>query len=53
MVIEILAEGTLDPGPLLTDRIGLDGVEAGFEALLDEESDRMKILVEPWARRRG
>jgi (R,R)-butanediol dehydrogenase/meso-butanediol dehydrogenase/diacetyl reductase len=47
MVIEMLAEGTLDPEPLLTDQIGLDGVEAGFEALLDEESDQVKILVEP------
>ena len=47
-VIDMLAEGTLDPEPLITDRIGLDGVvDEGFEALLDEDSDQVKILVEP------
>lgn len=48
MVIDLLADGTLDPDPLVTDRIGLDGiVDDGFEALLDDESDQVKILVKP------
>jgi (R,R)-butanediol dehydrogenase/meso-butanediol dehydrogenase/diacetyl reductase len=48
MVIDMLADGTLNPDPLVTDRIGLDGiVDDGFEALLDEESDQVKIFVKP------
>lgn len=48
MVIDMLADGTLDPDPLVTDRIGLDHiVEEGFDALLDEESDQVKIFVKP------
>lgn len=42
------AEGTLDPELLVTSRIGLDDiVESGFEHLLDEDNDEMKILVKP------
>lgn len=48
VVVDMLANGTLDPEPLITDRIGLDGiVDDGFEALLAEDSDQVKILVEP------
>jgi (R,R)-butanediol dehydrogenase / meso-butanediol dehydrogenase / diacetyl reductase len=48
MVIEMLADGTLDPDPLITDRIDLDDiVDEGFESLLDEESDQVKIFVKP------
>ena len=48
MVIDMLADGTLDPDPLVTDRIGLDNImDGGFEALLDEESDQVKIFVKP------
>lgn len=48
MVIDMLADGTLDPKPLITDRIGLDDiVDDGFESLLDTESDQVKILVKP------
>lgn len=48
MVIDMLADGTLDPDPLVTDRIGLDDiVDDGFEALLDEESEQVKIFVKP------
>ncbi|EJN60228.1 2,3-butanediol dehydrogenase [Halogranum rubrum] len=48
MVIDMLADGTLDPEPLITDRIGLDDiVDDGFESLLDSESDQVKILVKP------
>ncbi len=48
MVIDMLADGRLDPDPLITGRIGLeDIVEAGFESLLDPGSDQVKVLVSP------
>ena len=48
MVIDMLADGRLDPDPLITGRIGLDDiVDDGFESLLDPESDQVKILVKP------
>lgn len=48
MVIEMLADGRLDPEPFITDRIGLDAiVDDGFEALLKKESDQVKIFVKP------
>ena len=40
--------GAFDPEPLITARIDLeDVVEEGFEALLDDESDQVKVLVRP------
>jgi (R,R)-butanediol dehydrogenase/meso-butanediol dehydrogenase/diacetyl reductase len=48
MVIDMLADGTLDVDPLITARIGLDEIiEGGFESLLDPESNQVKILVDP------
>ncbi|KAB1191239.1 MULTISPECIES: 2,3-butanediol dehydrogenase [Haloferax] len=48
MVIEMLANGRIDPEPFITGRIGLEElVEDGFEQLLDPESDHVKILVKP------
>jgi (R,R)-butanediol dehydrogenase/meso-butanediol dehydrogenase/diacetyl reductase len=48
MVIDMLADGRLDPEPFVTGHIGLDAiVEDGFESLLDPESEHVKILVEP------
>lgn len=42
------ADGTLEPERLVTSRIDLDDiVDGGFERLLDDGSDEMKILVEP------
>lgn len=42
------ADRTLDPELLVTSRIDLgDVVESGFERLLDEQSDEMKVLVRP------
>lgn len=47
-VVEMFASGALDPEPLVSSRIPLeDVVEDGFEALLDPETDHVKILVEP------
>lgn len=48
MVIDMLADGRLDPEPFITGRIGLEEiVDDGFERLIDPESDHVKILVKP------
>lgn len=45
--IRVLADGRFDADPLVTSRLPLADVADGFETLLDEESDEVKILVEP------
>ena len=42
----MLAEGKVDPSPLLTGTVGLDGVAAAFTALGDPEV-HAKILIDP------
>ncbi len=44
--LHMLAEGKIDPRPLITGEVGLDGVDAAFEALGDPEQ-HAKILVDP------
>jgi threonine dehydrogenase-like Zn-dependent dehydrogenase len=44
--LHMLAEGKVDPRPLLTGEVGLDGVDAAFTALGDPEA-HAKILVNP------
>lgn len=44
--LHLLADGKVDPSPLLTGTVGLDGVAAAFEALADPEA-HAKILVDP------
>ena len=39
--------GALDPELLVTSRIDLPDIDQGFEALLDDGSDEVKILVSP------
>ncbi|MBP2249923.1 (R,R)-butanediol dehydrogenase/meso-butanediol dehydrogenase/diacetyl reductase [Halarchaeum solikamskense] len=47
-VPDMFADGTLDPDPLVSDRIALDDiVDDGFDALLDPDREAVKILVEP------
>lgn len=46
-VLEMLADGRLDPAVLITDTVPLADVAAAFEDLLDPESDQVKVLVEP------
>jgi threonine dehydrogenase-like Zn-dependent dehydrogenase len=41
-----LADGKVDPRPLLTGTVGLDGVDAAFAALGDPDA-HAKILVDP------
>ncbi len=42
-----LAEGKVNPGPLLTGKVGVEGVAQAFEDLGSPEH-HAKILVEPW-----
>jgi threonine dehydrogenase-like Zn-dependent dehydrogenase len=42
----MLAEGKVDPRPLITGTVGLEGVDAAFAALGDPEA-HAKILVDP------
>ena len=41
-----LAEGQVDPSPLVTGEVGLDGVSSAFDALGDPEA-HAKILIDP------
>ena len=46
--LRYFADGRFDPAPLVSSRIDLgDIVSDGFERLLDEQSDEIKILVRP------
>ncbi len=42
-----LAEGTINCDPLITGKVGVEGVEGAFETLASPEH-HAKILVEPW-----
>ncbi len=44
--LHMLADGKVDPRPLVTGKVGLDGVSAAFTALGDPEA-HAKILVDP------
>jgi threonine dehydrogenase-like Zn-dependent dehydrogenase len=44
--LHMLAEGEIDPRPLITGTVGLAGVEAAFDALGDPET-HAKILIDP------
>ena len=44
--LHMLAEGKIDPTPLITGKVGLDGVGAAFDALGSPET-HAKILVDP------
>jgi len=44
--LHMLAEGRVDPRPLVTGEVGLDGVDAAFGALGDPER-HAKILIDP------
>lgn len=45
--LDLIADGRIDPEPMITDTVALDDVESAFEDLRDPESDQIKILVEP------
>jgi threonine dehydrogenase-like Zn-dependent dehydrogenase len=44
--LHMLSEGEVDPRPLITGEVGLDGVEAAFAALGDPEK-HAKVLIDP------
>src|SRR3954447_1554184 len=44
--LHLLAEGEIDPRPLVTATVGLDGVDAAFTALADPEA-QAKVLIDP------
>ncbi len=44
--LQMLAEGKVDPGPLITGTVGLDGVGAAFTELGNPEA-HAKILIDP------
>jgi threonine dehydrogenase-like Zn-dependent dehydrogenase len=44
--LHMLADGDVDPRPLITGTVGLDGVDAAFAALGDPET-HAKILIDP------
>jgi threonine dehydrogenase-like Zn-dependent dehydrogenase len=44
--LHMLADGKVDPRPLVTAEVGLDGVEAAFAALADPEK-HAKVLIDP------
>jgi threonine dehydrogenase-like Zn-dependent dehydrogenase len=44
--LQLLADGTVDPTPLITGTVGLGGVAAAFETLGDPER-HAKILIDP------
>ena len=44
--LHMLADGKVDPSPLITGKVGLDGVGAAFEVLGRAES-HAKILIDP------
>jgi threonine dehydrogenase-like Zn-dependent dehydrogenase len=44
--LHMLADGKVDPRPLITGTVGLDGVDAAFTALGDPET-HAKILIDP------
>lgn len=47
--LQMLAEGEVDPRPLITGEVGLEGVEAAFAALADPER-HAKIVIDPLSR---
>jgi threonine dehydrogenase-like Zn-dependent dehydrogenase len=44
--LHMLADGKLDPTPLITGKVGLDGVDNAFAALGNPET-HAKILIDP------
>ena len=50
--LHMLADGKVDPRPLITGTVGLAGVDAAFNALRDPEV-HAKILIDPYAASAG
>lgn len=46
--LHLLADGKIDPRPMITSTVGLDGVAGAFAALADPEAEA-KVLIDPRA----
>lgn len=46
-VLAMIADGRLDPEPMISNVFPLSSVETAFKRLLDPESDAVKVLIEP------
>jgi threonine dehydrogenase-like Zn-dependent dehydrogenase len=45
--LRLIAQGTVDAAPLVTGRVGIDGVAQAFAELATPDK-HTKIIVEPW-----
>ncbi len=45
--LDLIADGRIDPEPMITKTVSLDAVESAFESLRDPETDQIKVLAEP------
>ena len=50
--LHMLAEGKVDPSPVVTGTVGLDGVDRAFSDLGDPET-HAKILIDPQRKSAG
>jgi hypothetical protein len=46
--VDLLAQGRIHPGAMITERIDLAGVQGAFDAL-EHPKDQCKLLVLPWS----
>lgn len=46
--LQAIAEGKLDWRPLVTGKVGLEGIQGAFQALEDPEA-HAKIMIDPWS----
>lgn len=45
--LDMIADGRIDPDPMITGTVPLDGVKSAFEELREPTSEHVKVLVEP------
>jgi len=45
--LDLIADGRIDPEPMITETVSLDAVESAFESLRDPETDQIKVLAKP------
>ena len=45
--LQFMADDKIDPEPFITDTVSLTGTEEAFQQLLADESDQIKVLVQP------
>lgn len=46
-VLDLLADGRIDPEPMISGTVDLDGTVGAFESLLESDTDHVKVLVSP------